>query len=217
MSASSRVFHRALRVATVPAACVLVGAGAVAYVSAELTNVTVTNYAVPLQGATAGNVTLDATTPVVLAASLSSSNPQVVSVPSSAVVAPNSSSAVFVASGLAPGCAKITAKLGDRTRLRHVVVHPASRATTLSLTVPNNILVMGGNAPASVKLSIGATGTVTLTSSNPAVASVPASVSLVRSAANFSIAARAEGCATITATSGSQVIQRTVQVVYTGG
>ena len=216
MLASSGALHRAVRAGSVAAACVLVGVAAVGYVSAELANVTV-DYAVPLQGATPGTVTLDAATPVVRAASLSSSNPQVVSVPTTAVVAPNSSSAVFVASGLAPGCAKITARLGDRTRTRDVVVHPASTATNLSFTVPNKLLVLGGNAPASIKFGVVPTGRITLSSSNPAVASVPASVVALGSTATFGISARGEGCATITVAVGSERVQRTVQVIDIGG
>ena len=58
---------------------------------------------------------------------------------------------------------------------------------------------------------------VSLSTSNPSIATVPASVRLQRGSAQFTIATRGEGCATITATLGSQIVRRTIHVVYTGG
>jgi hypothetical protein len=118
----------------------------------------------------------------------------------------------------AAGCAKVTAKLGETTRSRYVIVHPASDATTLTMTVPNQFLFLGGSAPASVSNGTGpGIATVSLSSSNPSIASVPPSVQLMRGTAAFTIATKAEGCATITATLGSQTVRRTVQVLYIPG
>ena len=217
MSNAQRWPTRSLRAPVSAVACVLVGVGAISYEAAQLTNVTVASYAVPLQGAAPGTVTLDGASPVVVVAGLTSTNPGVVGVPSGVPIAPGSASGQFVATGIAPGCAKITAKLGDRTRIRHVVVHPASSATSFSFTVPNQILVMGGNATGSVKLNSMPLGTIAVSSSNPAVATVPATATLQRLSASFNIAARAEGCATITVTVGAQSVSRTVQVLYIGG
>jgi hypothetical protein len=192
---------------------------AATYEAVALSGVRVSSYAVPLQGPAAGSVTLDQASAAVVVVALSSSNPQVVSVPSGAPIQPNSLTGAFVATGVAPGCATITGTLGTRTRTQYVVVHPASTASTLTLTVPNQILPLGGSVPSSVRTGIGpsALADVSLSSSNPSIAAVPASVRLQRGSAQFTIATRAAGCATITATLGSQTVRRTVQVVYIGG
>ena len=217
MSKAHRWSAHSLRAPVAAVACVLVGVGAISYEAAQLTNVAVANYAVPLQGAAPGTVTLDGPSPVVVVAGLTSTNPGVVGVPSAVPIAPGSTSGQFVATGVGAGCAKITAKLGDRTRIRHVVVHPASSATNFSFTVPNQILVLGANAMGSVKLNSMPLGTIAVSSSNPSVVTVPATATLQRLSASFNISARAEGCATITVTVGSQSVSRTVQVLYIGG
>jgi len=197
----------------------LLAAAAATYKAVALTNVRISSYVVPLQGPAVGSVTLDqaSAAPVVIA--LSSSNPQVVSVPSGTPIQPNSLTGTFVATGVGPGCAKITGTLGTRTRTEYVVVHPASTASTLTLTIPNQILPLGGFIPSSVRIGTGpsAVADVSLSTSNPSIATVPASVRLQRGSAQFTIATRAEGCATITATLGSQIVRRTIHVVYIGG
>lgn len=209
--------RRAARAVSVVALGLL--AAAATYKTFALTNVRISSYAVPLQGPAAGAVTLDQASAAVVVVALSSSNPQVVSVPSGAPIQPNSLSGAFVATGVGPGCAKITGTLGTRTRTEYVVVHPASTASTLTLTIPNQILPLGGSIPSAVRTGTGpsALADVSLSTSNPAIATVPASVRLQRGSAQFTITTRAEGCATITATLGSQIVRRTIQVVYIGG
>jgi hypothetical protein len=184
---------------------------AATYEAVALSGVRVSSYAVPLQGPAAGSVTLDQASAAPV--------PQVVGVPSGALIQPNSLTGVFVATGIGPGCARITGTLGTRTRTQYVVVHPASTAATLTLTIPNQILPLGGAIPSSVGTGTGpsALADVSLSSSNPSIATVPASVRLQRGSAQFTIATRGPGCATITATLGSQTVRRTVQVVDIGG
>lgn len=205
------------RVVAAGSALVLTAGVGAAYVAPQISGLTITNYAVPLQGAAAGTITIDQASAVVVPVSLSSSNTRVVGVPATIPVQPRSTTATFVATGAGPGCAKVTATLGGRTRMQHVVVHPASTATTLTLNIPNQILPLGGTVASSVKVGPSALVSASLSSSNPSVASVPPSVPLTRGSGSFGISARAEGCATITATAGGQTIRKTVQVVYIGG
>ncbi len=205
------------RAAMVAAPMLLVVAGAPTFVT-KIAGVRVPTYAIPLSGPAAGAVSIDQPSAGVIVVSLSSSNPQVVSVPSNVPIQPGSTRAAFVAMGAGAGCAKLTAKLGDDMRTEYVVVHPASSASTLAMTLPSQIMPLGGTIPSSVSNGSGfGTADVTLSSSNPAIATVPPSVRLMRGSASFGIATRAEGCATITATLGSQVVRRTIQVVYIGG
>jgi hypothetical protein len=217
MPHSRSVVRRAARAVSAVALSLL--AAAATYEAVALTNVRIASYAVPLQGPAAGSITLDQANAGVVVVALSSSNPQVVSVPSGVPIQPNSATGAFVATGVGPGCAKITGTLGTRTRTEYVVVHPASTASTLTLTIPNQILPLGGAVPSSVRTGIGpsAMADVSLSSSNPSIATVPASVRLQRGSAQFTIATRGEGCATITATLGSQIVRRTVHVVWVGG
>ncbi|HEX6048668.1 MAG TPA: hypothetical protein VFZ21_05360 [Gemmatimonadaceae bacterium] len=205
------------RVVVVGSATALTAAAGAAYVAPQISGLTITSYAVPLHGAAAGSVTIDQASAGVVVVSLSSSNTRVVGVPAGIPVQPRATTATFVATGAGPGCAKVTAALGGRTRVRHVVVHPVSTATTLTLNIPNQILPLGGTIASSVKLGPSALVSASLSSSNPAIASVPATVALTRGSGSFGISARAEGCATITATAGGQTIRKTVQVVYIGG
>jgi len=205
------------RVVVVGSATVLTAAVGAAYVAPQSSGLTITSYVVPLRGAATGTITIDQASAGVVVVSLSSSNTRVIGVPTSIPVQPGATTATFVATGAGPGCAKVTATLGGRTRVRQVVVHPASTATTLTLNIPNQILPLGGTIASSVKLGPSALLLASLSSSNPAVASVPASVQLARGSGSFSLSARGEGCATITATAGGQTISKTVQVVDIGG
>jgi hypothetical protein len=210
--------HPRFRRAAVVAGPVLLCVAGAATFAAKIASVTVPGYAVPLSGPVVGTVSIDQPSAAVVVVSLSSSNPQVVAVPSNVPIQPGSTRAQFVATGAGPGCARLTAKLGDGTRTDYVVVHPASSASTLTMKLPNQILPLGGTIPSSVGTgSSFGTADVVLSSSNPAVATVPASVRLMRGSASFGITTRAEGCAMITATLGSQVLKRTIQVVYIGG
>jgi hypothetical protein len=199
--------------------CVVATTGTAAYTASQLTNLTISKYSVPLQGAAAGTVVIDQASMGVMAVALTSSNPQVATVPSSVPIAPRTLQGAFVVTGASPGCATITAKLGTTTRVRHVVVHPPSTATALTLTVPDQFLLLGAQSTSAV---IGynlaaANATATLSSSSASVVSVPASVDIVRGRASFIMLPHAEGCATITARVGTQTVSKTVEVVYIGG
>jgi len=217
MPHSRSTVRRATRAVSAVALGLLTAAAT--YEAVALSGVRVSSYAVPLQSAAAGSVTLDQASAVPVVVALSSSNPQVVSVPPGVPIQPNSLTGVFVATGVGPGCATITGTLGTRTRTQYVVVHPASTAATLTLTIPNQILPLGGAIPSSVGTGTGpsALADVSLSSSNPSIATVPASVRLQRGSAQFTIATRGAGCATITATLGSQTVRRTIQVIDIGG
>ncbi|MDF2770727.1 MAG: hypothetical protein K0S86_220 [Geminicoccaceae bacterium] len=217
MSHITRSSRLARRIVAVGSATLLAAAVGAAYVAPQISGLTITSYAVPLRGAAAGTITIDQASAGVVVVSLSSSNTRVIGVPTSIPVQPRATTATFAATGAGPGCAKVTATLGGRTRVQQVVVHPASTATTLTLNIPNQILPLGGTIASSVKLGPSALLSASLTSSNPSVASVPATVQLARGSGSFSISARAEGCATITATAAGQTVSKTVQVVYIGG
>src|SRR5688572_15899600 len=106
MPHSRSVVRRAAR--AVSAVALGLPATPATYGAFALTNVRIASYAVPLQGAAAGSITLDQARAGVVAVALSGSNPQVVNVPSGVPIQPNSATGVFVATGVGPGCAKIT-------------------------------------------------------------------------------------------------------------
>jgi hypothetical protein len=182
-----------------------------------LKNFAIPTYVVPLQGAAAATVTLDQASASVVVVGLSSSNTRVVSVPSGVPIQPRSLTGTGVVTGAGPGCAKITATQGGRSIAQHVVVHPASTASTLKVTVPGNLLSPGAVARGTVSLGPSPVSTATITSNNPSAAAVPASIPLTRGSGAFTITAGTEGCAFITVTAGGQTVQKVVQIVYIGG
>ena len=212
----SRTTIRIARALAALGSLALLGAAGNALVA--ISSVKMSAYSTSLPGALGGTVSIDQASPAVVGVTLSSSNPQVVSVPGSVVVPPRSTSMNFVATAVGAGCATISATQGGRTRSAMVVVHPASTSTSLSLVVPNQLLLLGGSHQSSVSSPQFKTlATVSLRSSNPAVASVPDQVTLARGTGTFAIAGKSAGCATITATYGTASTSRTVQVVYAGG
>ena len=214
---TQRVFGH--RVLVIGATCVIAIAGTAAYTASQITNLTISKYSVPVSGAAGGSVVIDQASMSVLTVALTSSNPQVAHVPPSVPIQPQSVQAPFVVTGASPGCATITGKLGNTTRVRHFVVHPASTSTSLTLTVPDQFLILGAQSTSGVVgyNPAAATAAATLSSSNTSVVTVPPSVDIVRGRAPFTMLPRAEGCATITARIGSQTVSKTVQVVYIGG
>ena len=148
-----------------------------------------------------------------------SSNPAVASVPAGIPIQPGSSQAtVPIIAGSTGGCVYVTATIGTDSWPRDMIVHPASSASTLRLTVPDQILVLGatytGKASATGVLS----GIpISFTSSDPNILTVPASSETVGGVASFSMATKREGCVTVTATMRSQTVKKVVRVVDIGG
>ena len=58
---------------------------------------------------------------------------------------------------------------------------------------------------------------VSLTSSDPAIVTVPPSSETVRGIASFNMVTKREGCVTITATMRSQTVKKVVRVYDIGG
>ena len=207
------------RLLGISSAVVLSVSVAAAYVAPQLSNVhmNIPSYAIPLQGAVAGTVTLDQASAGVVVVALSSSNPQVVGVPARLPMQPGSTSVQFVATGVGAGCAIVTAALGSETSSDYMVVHPASSATAPKLTIPNNLVGAFGSVASSVSVGLRSLESASLSSSNPAIATVPASVALTRGSGSFTITTRGPGCTTITATAAGQTVRRTLYVVDISG
>ena len=117
--------------------------------------------------------------------SLSSSNPAVASVPATTTVPDNGFTGSFVVNTSAVATTTsvtITATYNGDTRTATLTVTPAAAGPTLqSVTVSPSSVAGGSNTSGFVMLSGGAPqggATVSLSSSNPAVASVPASVTV---------------------------------------
>jgi hypothetical protein len=117
--------------------------------------------------------------------SLSSSNPAVASVPATTTVPANGFTGAFVVNTSAVATTTpvtITATYNGATRTATLTVTPPATGPTLqSVTVSPSSVAGGSNTSGVVTLSGGAPqggATVSLSSSNPAVASVPASVTV---------------------------------------
>jgi hypothetical protein len=119
--------------------------------------------------------------------------------------------------GSTGGCVSITATLGNQSWPRDLVVHPASGTTMLTLTVPDQILVLGATYSGKVTAGLMTGIPVSLSSSDPAILTVPASSQTVRGIASFNMVTKRDGCVTITATMRSQTVRKVVRVVDIGG
>ena len=108
---------------------------------------------------------------------LASSNNSVLSAPANVVVNPGDSSAYFNVSPLAAGSATLTATLGSVSRQLHTTV--VTEPSLSSINGPDEMLV-GGTGFLYVYLDVEAATqtTVSLTSSDPTVIAVPATVSI---------------------------------------
>jgi trimeric autotransporter adhesin len=153
-----------------------------------------------------GTVTIGAAETVATTVSLTSSNTAVATVPASVTIAAGQTSATFPVTGTGAGSATITATLpanvgGATAMCTTTVVNPN---VSIALSCPSSNVVAGSTGTSTV--TIGAaqatSTTVTLASSNPAVAAVPASVSIPAGAtsATFQVTGVAAGASTITAT-----------------
>lgn len=196
----------------------------------ELSNFSVASY-----GLTAGSKTSATATLLSMPKSpmpsvaFKSSNTAVAQVPLSKL-ASSTGTVVIDVTGVAPGCAQITASYGGRTRTDDVVVHPTSATTAFTMKVPDQVLPFPGLSDATLTKTLTITspdrtaaGTVTtiptawkLSSSNTSIVTVPDSVKALTSA-TFKITGKGEGCATITARLGTASVSKTVMTRYIGG
>lgn len=221
LSTHSRRTHFAT-VAALAAGITLVSTGASGFSSVlfALQGLDLSTYSVVAGGVMSGTARLAQTTSMVGAiVAIRSSNAAVAAVPTSMPVPPGGDRTTFPVRGLTAGCADITATQGGSSRTRYMVVHPSGTAS-FTLTVPENVLPYGG-APVPGRVSLGmpglGTSSVSLTSSNTSVVTVPATRPLVRGSASFSITMVGEGCATISARIGSNIVRKTVRAIYIGG
>ncbi len=177
-------------------------------------------YSVVTGGAITGTATLAQTTPAVTMIAFRSSSSAASPVAASLPVQPNGAGATVLIRGMTPGCADITASHGGTTRTQQMVVHPAPGSSSLTMSVPERLLLLGALPVTGVLNIPGAalgSQTAALTSSNQAVVTVPASRVLVRGRATFPITITGEGCAVITARIGAQTVGKTVRSIYIGG
>jgi trimeric autotransporter adhesin len=176
--------------------------------------VTVTNFTITLApnpmnlgvGATTNlTITLNLPAPATTAVSLTSANPAIATVPASVTFAVGATTATAVVTGVAPGTTTITAgpvpSLNNAQATSTVTVTPY----TITLT-PNPMTIALGTATTqnltiTFNQPVPATTVVNLTSANPAVASVPASVtfSVGATTATAVVTGVAPGTTTITA------------------
>jgi hypothetical protein len=148
--------------------------------------------------------------------SLSSSNPSVASVPATTTVAPNGFTGTFTITTSAVAASTpvtITASYNGDTRTAPLTVTPAgaSGVTLQSVTVSPSSVTGGTNTSAFVSLSAGAPAggaTVTLSSSNPGVVSIPANVVVAEGTT-------ARGF-TVTTTSVATTTSVTITATYNG-
>ncbi|MBM3724379.1 MAG: hypothetical protein FJW40_02990 [Acidobacteria bacterium] len=154
---------------------------------------------------------------------LSSSNPSVASVPASVSIPANATSGTFTVTlntVAAPTNIVISATYGGVTRQANLTVNPVVDLTTLTLAQPQVLggTTLNGNSLGLNVAAFGAGFAVSLSSSNPSVASVPASVTVPSGASSalFSITTSPVAAHTdvvITATAGTTV--RTVTLTVT--
>jgi Beta-propeller repeat len=158
---------------------------------------------------------------------LSSSNPAVASVPATATIAPNGFTATFAVSTVAVATTTsvtITASFNGATRSAVLTVTggtPPAGPTLQSVTISPSSVTGGNPTSGFVTLSGGAPvggATVALSSSNPALASVPASVTVGSgsSAWGFSVATTSVSTTTsVTITATYDGISRTSTLTLT--
>jgi hypothetical protein len=214
------------RVALIAAAATgLAAAKPMAAMLAELSGFSVPSYSITAGGTTSGTATVTLSKGTgVPSISFSSTNTAVATVPASKLT--SNGSAVVTVTGVGPGCAVIKATYGGATRSDRIVVHAAPGTTAFGFKVPNQNVPWPATAEGTLTKTVSLSGTNELTinravwslsSSNPAIAEVPSSVTQVASTTTFPIKGKGDGCAIITAKLGTQSISRTVWVQYIGG
>jgi hypothetical protein len=185
--------------------------------AASLSSVSVSPTSVVGGSAAQGTITLTGGAPSGGAlVSLSSANPSVASVPSSVTVAAGATSAAFTvttASVATSTSVTISGSFGGVIRTATLTVSPVapppSAVTLSSLALSPTAVTGGGSSQGTVVLTGAAPSggvVVALSSSNTAVATVPASVSVVAGAtsATFTVTARTVAASTAVTISASQ-------------
>jgi len=201
-------------------------------ITSELSDFSVASYGITAGSKTPATATLISMTkspiPVV---TFTSSNSSVAQVPLSKL-ASSTGTVVIEVTGIAPGCAQISASYGGRTRTDDVVVHPLAQSTSFTMKVPDQVLPYPGLSNGSLTKTLtlstpdrtAPSGSITLSrpvwrlsSSNTSIVTVPDSVPQTYTTTNFKITGKGEGCATITAKLGTQSVSKTVMTRYIGG
>jgi hypothetical protein len=192
--------------------------GAAKFVPMALSQFSIAKYSIVSGQGTSATVKISPTSAAVQVIKFTSSNPAIASVPSAMPIQPGGSQVtVPIIAGSTGGCVSITATLGNQSWPRDLVVHPASGTTMLTLTVPDQILVLGATYSGKVTAGLMTGIPVSLSSSDPAILTVPASSQTVRGIAPFNMVTKRDGCVTITATMRSQTVRKVVRVVDIGG
>lgn len=119
--------------------------------------------------------------------------------------------------GVSAGCASITATHRTLSRNAHLVVQPPPASSALKLSVTSDLVPLGYGIKGRLSRGAYGTATVTLSSSDPAVLSVPASVTTNGGTVEFVLTGRKDGCAIVTAQYRSEVTSRTIRVADIGG
>lgn len=225
------VFLKRSRLVLLTAAAVMLTAAVpVTRYFVELKSVKISTYSVTAGGMTSAIATMSAIVqqPVQIVSFKSSNTAVAVPVGSSMPVM--SGTATMPVRGVGAGCAEITASYGTKSSVGYLVVHPATATSSFGFSVPDKPLYFAGNAAyegvltRSLTLSTptrsGSPATLpswTVTSSNPSVITVPATVPQAGPTTKFLMKPMRDGCAQITAQLGDQSITRTVFAVYIGG
>jgi len=146
---------------------------------------------------------------------LASDTPSVATVPGSVTVAAGALTALIPVSALAGGTANITASVnGASTTSAVTVTGPPPDVTSITPDTLNLPKGTPGTLRVTVSHAPSLPTAVSLSSNNPTVASVPASVNIPAGAlfADFPVASNGEGLATITATLGETSASATVNI-----
>jgi hypothetical protein len=163
-----------------------------------------------------GDVTLTRAAPAAETVSLTSSDPSVASVPATVSFSIGQTTASFTIRPASGGCVLITAADRGISRIQPFVVQPAiPDITHFDLGSEKRLLIAPGTYKGSVMVDRQHGLTVTMSSDNPRVATVPATVTVPRSGAgiaDYGITAVGRGCAKITATYGPLTIHHYVMV-----
>jgi hypothetical protein len=192
--------------------------GAAKFAPMALSSFTIAKYSIVSGQGTSGTVKISPTSAAVQVIKFSSSNTAIASVPAGIPISPGGSQVtVPIIAGSTGGCVFITATLGTQSWPRDLIVHPASSMSMLSLTVPDQILILGGTYTGTARNGLVSGIPISLTSSDPSVLTVPASSTTVRGVASFNMVTKRDGCVTITATLRSQTVKKVVRVVDIGG
>ncbi|HEX9895279.1 MAG TPA: hypothetical protein VGA78_15225 [Gemmatimonadales bacterium] len=188
-----------------------------------LTSVSVTPGSLNVGQSATGSVRFDAPVGIGTRVTLSSKPTTVATVPSSVRMLAGATSVNFTVSTLSAGCAKVFVTSGNVTRFTDLWVHSVSGSVRLTTDKVAAQLPATFTGTVSITRPRGSTTSlggdlVSLSSSNPAVASVPRSVTVPAGAttASFAIRPTGYGCAVITASYSGGTSRRAMSVLADG-